>query len=171
MLDNFEQVLPARVKVADLLASCPKLKVLVTSREMLHLQAEQIFEVSPLPLPAPGHPFDLQTLSKNASVSLFLQRAQAVSPDFRLTPGNAKYVAGICTRLDGIPLAIELAAARTRHFSPQILLTQLEKGLTVLSGKTRIHLHDSRPYMEPSHGVTICWVLKSRGYFVGLLCL
>ena len=135
VLDNFEQVLPARVKVADLLASCPNLKVLVTSREVLHLQAEQIFEVSPLPLPAPEHLVDLQALSKNASVSLFLQRAQAVSPDFRLTPANATYVAGICTRLDGIPLAIELAAARTRHFSPQVLFTQLEKGLTILSGK------------------------------------
>jgi predicted ATPase/class 3 adenylate cyclase len=136
VLDNFEQVLPARVKLTDLLASCPSLKVLVTSREMLHLQAEQIFEVSPLPLPASGHHVDLQSLSKNAAVSLFLQRAQAVSQDFRLTSDNAKYVAGICTRLDGIPLAIELAAARTRHFSPHVLLTQLEKGLTVLSGKT-----------------------------------
>ena len=136
VLDNFEQVLPARTQLADLLSSCPRLKVLVTSREMLHLQAEQIFEVSPLPLPEAGHHIDLQTLSKNASVSLFFQRAQAVSPDFRLTPGNAKDVAGICTRLDGIPLAIELAAARTRHFSPQVLLAQLEKGLTVLSGKT-----------------------------------
>ncbi|MGZ3642530.1 MAG: ATP-binding protein [Ktedonobacteraceae bacterium] len=136
VLDNFEQVLPARTQLADLLASCPNLKVLITSREVLHLQAEQIFEVSPLPLPAPGHLVDLQTLSENASVSLFMQRAQAVSPDFRLTPGNANYIAGICTRLDGIPLAIELAAARTRYFSPQVLLAQLEKGLTVLSGKT-----------------------------------
>jgi len=152
VLDNFEQVLPARVKLADLLANCPRLKVLVTSREMLHLQAEQIFEVPPLPLPAPGHLVDLQTLSKNASVSLFLQRAQAVSPDFRLTPGNAKYVAGICTRLDGIPLAIELAAARTRHFSPQVLLTQLEKGLTVLSGKTT----DTPTRQQTLHGA-IAW--------------
>jgi predicted ATPase/class 3 adenylate cyclase len=135
VLDNFEHVLPARMKLADLLASCHRLKILVTSREMLHLQAEQLFEVSPLPLPAPGFLVDLQTLSRNASISLFLQRAQAVSSDFQLTPGNAKFIAGICTRLDGIPLAIELAAARTRHFSPHILLVQLEKGLTVLSGK------------------------------------
>jgi predicted ATPase/class 3 adenylate cyclase len=152
VLDNFEQVLPARIKLADLLAICPSLKVLVTSREMLHLQAEQIFEVSPLPLPAPGHLVDLQTLSKNASVSLFLQRAQAVSPDFRLTPGNAKYVAEICTRLDGIPLAIELAAARTRHFSPQVVLAQLEKGLTVLSGKTT----DAPTRQQTLHGA-IAW--------------
>ena len=137
VFDNFEQVLPARMELADLLASCPKLKVLVTSREMLHLQAEQLFEVSPLPLPAPGYLVDLQTLLGNASISLFLQRAQSVSPGFQLTPGNAKFVAGICTRLDGIPLAIELAAARTRHFSPQVLLAQLEKGLNVLSGKAQ----------------------------------
>ena len=137
VFDNFEQVLPARMELADHLASCPKLKVLVTSREMLHLQAEQLFEVSPLPLPAPGYLVDLQTLLGNASISLFLQRAQSVSPGFQLTPGNAKFVAGICTRLDGIPLAIELAAARTRHFSPQVLLAQLEKGLNVLSGKAQ----------------------------------
>jgi predicted ATPase/class 3 adenylate cyclase len=137
VLDNFEQVLPARIKLADLLASCPRLKVLVTSREMLHLQAEQLFEVTPLPLPAPGYLVDLQALSRKASVSLFLQRAQAVSPDFQLTPVNAKFIAEICTRLDGIPLAIELAAARTRYFSPQALLAQLEKGLTVLSGKAQ----------------------------------
>src|SRR5204862_1938841 len=112
-------------------------KVLVTSREMLHLQAEQLFEVSPLPLPASELLVDLQALSQNTSVSLFLQRAQAVSPDFQLTPDNYTDVAGICTRLDGIPLAIELAAARTRHFSPHVLLTQLEKGLTVLSGKAQ----------------------------------
>jgi predicted ATPase/class 3 adenylate cyclase len=135
VLDNFEQVLPARMELADLLASCPGLKVLVTSREMLHLQAEQLFEVSPLPLPTTGRRVDLQTLSQNASVSLFLQRAQAVSPDFQLTSGNATDITGICTRLDGIPLAIELAAARTRHFSPHVLLARLEKGLTVLSRK------------------------------------
>jgi predicted ATPase/class 3 adenylate cyclase len=137
ILDNFEQVLPARLKLVDLLVNCPKLKVLVTSRVILHLQAEQLFEVSPLPLPASGHLVDLQTLLQNASVSLFLQRAQAVSPDFQLTPDNATDVTGICTRLDGIPLAIELAAARTRHLSPHVLLAQLEKGLTVLSGKAQ----------------------------------
>jgi predicted ATPase/class 3 adenylate cyclase len=137
ILDNFEQVLSARLAIADMMASCPKLKVLVTSRVMLHLQAEQLFEVSPLPLPTSGHLFDLQALSHYASVALFVQRAQAVVPDFQLTPVNAAAVAGICTRLDGIPLAIELAAARTRHFSPPTLLTHLEKGLTVLQGKSQ----------------------------------
>ncbi len=135
VLDNFEQVLSARLVIADLLASCPKLKVLVTSRVMLHLRAEQLFEVSPLPLPGHRHVSDLKALSHYASVALFVQRAQAVVPDFQLIPGNAAAVAGICTRLDGIPLAIELAAARTRHFSPPTLLAQLEKGLTILQGK------------------------------------
>ena len=137
VLDNFEQVLSARLAIADLLSSCPQLKVLVTSRVMLHLQAEQLFEVLPLPLPAPEHLANLDDLSHYASIALFVQRAQAVVPDFQLTPTNASAVAGICARLDGIPLAIELAAARARHFSPHILLAQLEKGLTVLHGKAQ----------------------------------
>jgi predicted ATPase/class 3 adenylate cyclase len=137
VLDNFEQVLSARVEVADLLASCPELKVLVTSRVVLHLRAEQLFEVSPLSFPSPGDPVDVKALSHYASIALFVQRAQAVAPDFQLTVVNAAAVTGICTRLDGIPLAIELAAARIRHFSPHILLAQLEKGLSVLYGKAQ----------------------------------
>jgi predicted ATPase/class 3 adenylate cyclase len=137
VLDNFEQVLSASLVISDLLASCPKLKVLVTSRIMLHLRGEQLFEVFPLPIPTSVNLVDLKVLSSYASVALFVQRAQAVVPDFQLTPINAAAVAGICTRLDGIPLAIELAAARTRHFSPHILLAQLEKGLTVLYGKAQ----------------------------------
>jgi len=113
------------------------LMMLVTSRVMLHLRAEQLFEVSPLPLPTSGYLSDLETLSHYASIALFVQRAQAVAPDFQLTPVNAAAVAGICTRLDGIPLAIELAAARTRHFSPLTLLEHLEKGLTVLQAKVQ----------------------------------
>jgi predicted ATPase/class 3 adenylate cyclase len=137
VLDNFEQVLSARLAVTDLLASCPELKVLVTSRVMLHLRAEQLFEVPPLPLPSSGRPADVKALSHYASIALFVQRAKAVAPDFQLTPLNAAAVTGICTRLDGIPLAIELAAARTRHFSPHILLAQLEKGLSVLYDKAQ----------------------------------
>ncbi len=81
--------------------------MLVTSRVMLHLRAEQLFEVSPLPLPTSGHLIDLEALSHYASIALFVQRAQAVVPDFQLTTVDAAAVAGICTRLDGIPLAIE----------------------------------------------------------------
>ncbi len=135
LLDNFEQVLPARLLIADLLADCPTLKVLVTSRAMLHLQAEHLFEVAPLPLPVPDQARDVKALARSAAVTLFVQRAQAVVPDFQLTAANAAAVAGICARLDGIPLAIELAAARTRHFSPQTLLARLEQGLAILQGK------------------------------------
>ncbi|HEX9134550.1 MAG TPA: tetratricopeptide repeat protein [Ktedonobacteraceae bacterium] len=152
VLDNFEQVLSARLAVADLLAGCPELKVLVTSRVMLHLRAEQLFELTPLPLPSSGHPVDVKALSHYASIALFVQRAQAVAPDFQLTSVNAAAVAGICTRLDGIPLAIELAAARTRHFSPHILLAQLEKGLAVLYGKAQ----DVPARQQTLHGA-IAW--------------
>ena len=137
VLDNFEQVLPARLVVAELLAGCPKLKVLVTSRVMLHLQAEHLFEVPPLPLPESAQRTKMNALSHYASVALFVQRAQAVQPDFQLAPANAAAVAEICVRLDGIPLAIELAAARTRHLPPHTLLQQLAQGVAVLQGRAQ----------------------------------
>ena len=137
VLDNFEQVMPARLAVAELLAGCPKLKVLVTSRVMLHLQAEHLFEVPPLPLPEPGQRRDVGALSHYASIALFVQRAQAVQPGFQLIPANAAAVAEICVRLDGIPLAIELAAARSRHLPPHTLLVQLAQGVAVLQGRAQ----------------------------------
>ena len=137
ILDNFERILPASLEVADLLAACPGLKVLVTSRVMLHIQAEHLFEVPPLPLPDPARLSALEALSQNASIALFVQRAQAVQPDFQLTAASAPTVARICARLDGIPLAIELAAARIRHFTPQVLLAHLERGLAVLQREAR----------------------------------
>lgn len=137
ILDNFEQVLPASVEVAALLTACPKLKALVTSRAMLHIQAEHLFEVPPLPLLDPRSLPDLAALSRNAAISLFVQRAQAVQPDFQLTTANAPAIASICTRLDGIPLALELAAARVRHFTPQTLLTRLERGSVILQREAR----------------------------------
>ncbi len=137
ILDNFEQVVAARKSLVDLLAACPGLKMLVTSRSMLHVQAEHIFEVPPLALPAATSLSDIEALSQCASIELFVQRARAVQPDFRLTPANAPAIARLCTRLDGIPLAIELAAARVRRFSPHTLLAQLERGLAVLSGEAQ----------------------------------
>lgn len=134
ILDNFEQVVAARPLIAELLAACPLLKVIVTSRVLLHMQAEHIFEVPPLSLPDSAALPDLEALSQYAAIALFVQRAQAVQPDFRLNIANAPAIAKICTRLDGIPLAIELAAARIRRFPPQTLLTQLERGLAVLTG-------------------------------------
>ena len=137
ILDNFEQVLSAGRFVAELLAACPRLKVLVTSRVMLHLQAEHLFEVQPLTVPDAAHVLDLTMLSHNASVLLFVQRAQAVQPNFQLTQSNAVAVTGICRHLDGIPLAIELAAARARYFAPQALLANLEKGLAFLQANAQ----------------------------------
>jgi len=134
ILDNFEQVLPARQVIINLLAGCPQLKVLVTSRVLLHVQAEHLFEVSPLPLPEPGSSRDLAKLTRCAAIALFVQRAGSVAPNFHLTSANAAAVVGICTRLDGIPLAIELAAARIRHFPASTVLSQLERGLANLQG-------------------------------------
>ncbi len=103
LLDNFEQVVDAAVVVAELLAACPKLTVLVTSRVVLHVQAEREFAVPPLSLPDLKHLPDLVTLSQYEAVALFISRAQAVKADFQVTNANAPAVAGICTRLDGLP--------------------------------------------------------------------
>ena len=137
LLDNFEQVEDAAVVVAELLAACPKLTVLVTSRVVLRVQAEREFAVPPLSLPDLKRLPDLVMLSQYEAVALFIERAQAVKADFQVTNANAPAVAGICTRLDGLPLAIELAAARAKYFPPQSLLARLEHGLAVLTGGAR----------------------------------
>jgi predicted ATPase/serine/threonine protein kinase/DNA-binding CsgD family transcriptional regulator len=137
LLDNFEQVVSAASQVTDVLAACPKLKVVVTSREVLHVRAEHEFAVPPLALPDPKHLPDLARLSHYAAVALFLQRAQAVKPDFQATNANARAIVEICARLDGLPLAIELAAARMKLLSPQALLARLSQRLAVLTGGAR----------------------------------
>ena len=137
LLDNFEQVVSAAVQVVDLLAACPQLKVLVTSREVLHVRAEHEFPVPPLSLPDLKHLPDLAALSHYAAVALFIQRAQAVKPDFQLTNANARAIAEICVRLDGLPLAIELAAARIKLLPPQALLARLGQRLAVLTSGSR----------------------------------
>jgi predicted ATPase/class 3 adenylate cyclase len=137
VLDNFEQVVGAAGQVADLLASCPPLKVLVTSREVLHVRAEHEFAVPPLALPDPAHLPRLAALARFSSVALLVQRVQAVKPEFRLTTINAREVAEICVRLDGLPLAIELAAARMKLLSPQALLARMGRRLTLLTGGAR----------------------------------
>ena len=137
LLDNVEQVVSAGVQLVDVLAACPRLKVLVTSREVLHVQAEHEFPLLPLALPDPGHLQDLAVLSHYSAVALFLQRAQAVKPDFQLTQATARAIAEICVRLDGLPLAIELAAARMKLFPPQALLARLDQRLAVLTGTSR----------------------------------
>jgi len=137
LLDNFEQVVDAAVEVAALLAACPNLKVLVTSRMPLHVRGEQEFAVPPLATPDPRHLPDLVSLSQYEAVALFLQRAQAVKPDFRVNTANAPAIAEICARLDGLPLAIELAAARIKLLPPQALLARLGQSLALLTGGAR----------------------------------
>ncbi len=134
VLDNFEQVARAAPQVMDLLLVCPQLKVLVTSRQVLRLQAEYLFPVPPLALPDLDRLPEREELARYAAVSLFLQRAQALLPDFQLTEANARAIAEICVHLDGLPLAIELAAARVRLLPPQALLARLSQRLAVLTG-------------------------------------
>src|SRR6266702_8444926 len=152
LLDNFEQVLGAAEHVADLLASCPRLKVLVTSRAVLHVRAEQEFVVPPLAVPDPKHLPDLVALSQYEAVVLFIARAQAVKPDFQVTNANAPAVAEICARLDGLPLAIELAAARSKLLPPQALLARLGQRLAVLTSRER-----DRPSRQQTLRNTIAW--------------
>lgn len=120
LLDNFEQVLPAATVVAETLAACPSLKVLVTSRAGLRIYGEQEFPVAPL--------------AQESAIELFVQRAAAVWPSFALTPENSPSIREICARLDGLPLAIELAAARTRMLSPNAMLDRLQSRLQLLTG-------------------------------------
>src|SRR6266496_2249665 len=137
LLDNFEQVVGAAPLLADLLEACPNLKVLVTSREVLRLRAEHQFSVPPLALPDRKRLPDDRALADVPAVDLFLQRAQAIRPDFQLTPGNADAIAMICIRLDGLPLAIELAAARVKWLAPEALLAWLDRRLQLLTGGAR----------------------------------
>ncbi|CAN5810111.1 LuxR family transcriptional regulator [soil metagenome] len=132
VLDDFEQVLPASRHVADLLAGTRQVSVLVTSRAALHLAGEQELAVLPLALPHLGRTIDLEALAATESVALFVERAQRIRPDFRLDAANARSVALICERLDGLPLAIELAAARIKLLPPDQLLARLSRRLEIL---------------------------------------
>jgi predicted ATPase/class 3 adenylate cyclase len=138
LLDNFEQVTKAGPYAAELLRSCPGLKLLVTSREALRVYGELVYTVPPLALPKIAHKLpSVEQLSQYEAVRLFIERAQSVKPDFKVTNENAPAVAEICIRLDGLPLAIELAAARTRLFSPQALLERLGDRLKLLQSGAR----------------------------------
>ena len=137
LLDNFEHVLAASPIIADLLEACPRMKTLVTSRAPLRLRAEKELPIPPLALPPITPCPHVQPLSQYSAVRLFIQRAQAVKPDFQITNENAPSVAEICHRLDGLPLAIELASARIRLLSPQVLLKRLEQSFEVLRDGSR----------------------------------
>ncbi len=137
VLDNFERVVDAAPLVARLLAGCPRLKVLATSRVHLRVSGERLVPVGPLALPEPARPAPLPELAATEAVALFVERAQAARPDFALTTGNAAAVAEICRQLDGRPLAIELAAARVAVLPPAALLARLERRLPLLTGGPR----------------------------------
>jgi non-specific serine/threonine protein kinase len=130
VIDNFEHVVAAAPEIADLLVACPRLQLLVTSRESLRIAGEHEYAVGPLPLP--GDTASLDSLAANASVQLFVDRVRAVQPEFMLDPETARTVADICIRLDGLPLAIVLAAARVKLLTPKSILTRLVDRLALL---------------------------------------
>ncbi len=137
VLDNFEHVVEAAPRLASLLASCPHLSILVTSRTSLHLSGEHQFAVPPLAVPDLTQLPETQALTQLAAVRLFVERARALQPAFQLTEANARTIAEICARVDGLPLAIELAAARIKLLPPQALLKRLSSRLDVLTSGTR----------------------------------
>jgi predicted ATPase/DNA-binding NarL/FixJ family response regulator len=137
VLDNFEHLLAAAPDVGQVLAACPRLRVLATSRERLRLSVEQEFPVPPLAMPAPTDVADLGYLAANPSVALLLDRARRTSPGFDLTPANAPLLASACVRLEGLPLAIELAAARLKVLTPGELVLRLGSRMELLAGTTR----------------------------------
>lgn len=134
LLDNFEQVITAASLLSELLLACPQVKILVTSRAVLRIQGEYEFVVPPLLLPDLNHLPMIEDLASWPVITLFMQRAQAVKPGFQMTGANAHDIAAICVRLDGLPLAIELAAARLKLLPPRALLLRLEHRLQVLTG-------------------------------------
>jgi predicted ATPase/DNA-binding SARP family transcriptional activator len=173
LLDNFEQVIAAAPLISELLESCPGARILVTSREALRLRAEQEFPVSPLALPDRRRLPSPAVLAQNPAVALFVQRAHAVKPDFALGRENAPAVAAICHRLEGVPLAIELAARRTKLFSSAELLARLENRLGLLVGGPR-----DLPARQQTLRNTIAWsydlleapekaLFRRLGVFVG----
>src|SRR6266699_6764871 len=152
LLDNLEQVLPAAPLLSDLLMACPQLKILVTSRAVLHLEGEYVFKVPPLAVPDVQHLEAPDTLSQVASVALFAEQAQAKQSDFELTGDNAATIAEICVLLDGLPLALVLAAARIKVLPPRTLLARLSHGFEVLTGGR----HDT-PAHQQTLRATITW--------------
>jgi predicted ATPase len=173
LLDNFEQLTAAAPQVAELLGACAGLKALATSRVRLRVRGEHEFVVPPLALPDPSGPLDPPTLLLAPAVALFVQRAQAFRPAFTVDAANAAAVASICRRLDGLPLALELAAARLKLFSPQALLARLGDRLALLTGGAQ-----DAPERHQTLRATLAWsydlltlaeqvLLRRLGVFAG----
>jgi len=152
LLDNFEHLIQAAPAVAELLTLAPQLKFLVTSRAALHVYGEHEFPVPPMALPDSRSMPALEELARCPAVDLFVQRAIAAKPDFELNQENARTVAEICARLDGLPLAIELAAARVKVLSPSSMRTRLESRLQLLTGGAR-----DLPERQQTLRATIDW--------------
>jgi predicted ATPase/class 3 adenylate cyclase len=137
VLDNSEQVIEAAAAIARLLDAAPRLTVLATSRAPFHISAEHEYQVPPLAVPDPGHVADIEMVTRSEAVALFTERAAAIRPGFQITSQNAPAVAQIGDRLDGLPLAIELAASRLKILSPDALLERLGQRLSLLTGGAR----------------------------------
>jgi predicted ATPase/DNA-binding XRE family transcriptional regulator len=152
VLDNFEQVADAAPLLVELLASCSKLAMLVTSRVRLHVRGEQEVEVPPLALPDPARLHSADVLRQSPAVALFLSQVRTVKPDFQVTDDGLRVLAEICRRLDGLPLAIELAAARVKVLAPPALLARLHHRLEVLTGGPR-----DVPMRQQTMRNTIAW--------------
>jgi predicted ATPase len=152
VFDNFEQILATGPQVGELLRTAPGLKVLVTSRAPLHVYGEREYAVPPLKMPDPSGAAELAELAENEAVALFVDRASAARPDFSLSEQNASAIAKIVGRLDGLPLAIELAAARIKLMPPQAILDRLSSRLTLLTGGAR-----DLPARQQTLRGTIAW--------------
>jgi predicted ATPase len=152
LLDNFEQVMAAAPLATELMHECPKLKILVTSRAPLRVRGEHEFQVLPLALPDLGRIVTVESLLECAAVAMFVQGARTINPDFAVTPSNARVLAEICIRLDGLPLALELAAARIRVLSLDALLKRLQKRLGLLTNGPR-----DLPARQQTLRNTIAW--------------
>ena len=137
VMDNFEQVVEAATDVGQVLQECASVKAIVTTRIVLRISGEQEYPVPPLTLPDPNDVPDVEELSRSEAIQLFVERARAARPDFALTAANARAIVGVVAQLDGLPLAIELAAARVKVLPPQAILERLASGLGVLQSSAR----------------------------------
>ncbi len=173
LLDNFEQVTPAAPLLTELLAACPQLKVLVSSRTRLHVRGEHEWVVPPLALPDPKQLADSGALPQYAAVALFLQCAWTLQPDFQVSSTSTRAIAEICLRLEGVPLAIELAAARIKQLPPQALLAQLGHRLPVLTSGPQdapVRQQTLRNTLAWSYSLLNSgeqWLLRRLSVFVG----
>lgn len=152
LLDNLEQIVPAASEVAGLVTRCPELQIVTTSRTPLRISAEREYPLAPLEIPPPSTPDASESLMAYPSIALFVERARTTRGSFELTPDNAGAVATICRRLDGLPLALELAAARLRLLSPQALLARLDHALDLLRSGPR-----DAPERQQTLRATIDW--------------